>query len=408
MITVDINKIVIDQLPENEDDYFEYKSSSTPIDKLKDKLQRGVSGFANSGGRHFIVGISDKTGKADGGIPQQIGRQSLRDWVDIVLHQIDPTPKYSVRLIDDIGERGILNESCVILVIAVEESYVGPHMAPDGYFIRAGAHTERAKHFIVEAIRAKRYQSKPKLTHLFRLKPNKEQVLQLGILGLTDAPAIDTSIYLLPIPKILERREKDFPIKVPIIDRKNPYFFDISLFDRSDENFGNNITLKLEYSDISSNKYEQESIIGVENSTPPIKIGNDYPAKTLKVLESIEKAIVKVNSNKDRNYKYTVLPSTTIDDIFGYVSKLLPELLSEMRQDLFRQPFVREFIIIGKHWVYNSNPNNDIFEYYFEEHSYLRSKLRILENCGLIYDITYNTTDRFIISEQLAIHLRSL
>lgn len=328
MAIIDINKITIDQFPENEDDYYEYKSSLISHDKLKEKLVRAVSGFANSGGGFFIVGIDDKTGKVDGGVSQQIKRQPLRDWVDNIINQVEPTPKYSVKLLDDVGERGVLNDSCVVLIIGVEESHLGPHMAPDRlYYIRAGAHTVPAKHFIVEAIWAKRHQSKPKLTHLFRLKPNREQILQLGILGLTDAPAIDTSINLLPIPKTLERRANDFPIKVPIIDRKNPFFFDISLFAGSDEHFGNDITLKLEYYDLSYNKYEQTVVIGVENSTPPITIGNDYPAKTLEVLKSIEKAIVKANSAKDRNHKYIVLPPTTIDDVFGYTNRLLPELL---------------------------------------------------------------------------------
>ena len=139
MRLTDISKITIDQLPKNEDDYYEYKSSLTSNDKLKEKLQKAVSGFANSGGGFFIAGIDDKTGKADGGITLQVGRESRRDWVDTIISQVEPLPKYSIKFLDDVGDKGFLNESHVILIVAVEESNIGPHMAADDrrYYIRA-------------------------------------------------------------------------------------------------------------------------------------------------------------------------------------------------------------------------------------------------------------------------------
>ncbi|MBD2615013.1 MAG: hypothetical protein RMY62_009780 [Nostoc sp. ZfuVER08] len=48
-----------------------------------------------------------------------------------------------------------------------------------------------------------------------------------------------------------------------------------------------------------------------------------------------------------------------------------------------------------------------VLAYYFEDHSHLRNKLRILENYGLIYEITYNDVARFVISEELAAYLTS-
>jgi len=76
-----------------------------------------------------------------------------------------------------------------------------------------------------------------------------------------------------------------------------------------------------------------------------------------------------------------------------------------VKNDLSEHPFGREFIIISKNWIYSENPNNLVFEYYFEDHPYLRNKLRILENYVLIYEITYNDTPRFVISEELAAYL---
>lgn len=292
MAIIDINKITIDQLPESEDDYHEYKSSLTSDDNLKDKLQKAVSGFANSGGGFFIAGIDDKTGKADGGIRPHVGKQNRRDWVDRVISQVEPFPKYSVKFFNNVLGRGFLKESHVILVVAVEESNVGPHMASDGrYYIRLGAHTDPARHFIVEAIRAKRFNAKPKLSHVFRLKPGYEQVLQLGIVSITNAPAVDIIVSLNPLPKRLEKRAKDFPIRLPLIDQNNPFFFDVSLYFDSEESFGNSINLNVEYNDLLQNHYTQNLMIGVE-STPPILIGNPQK-EIIRALNSIEKALLK-------------------------------------------------------------------------------------------------------------------
>ncbi|UFH54020.1 helix-turn-helix domain-containing protein [Spirosoma sp. KNUC1025] len=294
MIIIDVDKITIDQLPQDEDDYYEYKSSLTPDDKLKDKLQKAVSGFANSGGGFFIAGINDKTGEVDGGISLQIGRQSRRDWVDIVVSQIEPKPKYSVKLLDDVDGRGFLKEAHAVLIVAIEESTIGPHMAADNrYYIRNGAHTVPARHYIVEAIRAKRFSTNPKLSHVFRLKPGYEQVLQLGIVAITNAPAVNVILSLFPLPKLLKARAQDFPIKLPLIDQNNPFFFDVSLYFESEESFGRDVKLNIEYDDLLQNHYVQELVIGIE-STPPILIGNPNK-EIIGALNSIEKALLKLS-----------------------------------------------------------------------------------------------------------------
>lgn len=294
MRLTDISKITIDQLPKNEDDYYEYKSSLTSNDKLKEKLQKAVSGFANSGGGFFIAGIDDKTGKADGGITLQVGRESRRDWVDTIISQVEPLPKYSIKFLDDVGDKEFLNESHVILIVAVEESNIGPHMAADDrrYYIRAGAHTVPARHFIIEAIRAKRFNVKPKLSHIFRLKPGYEQVLQLGVVAITNAAAINITLTLNPLPKILRNRSKDFPIKLPLIDQNNPFFFDVALFSDSEASFGTDVNLSIEYDDLLQNHYSQELTIGVE-STPPIIVGSPNK-EMIKAIQSIEKLFYKL------------------------------------------------------------------------------------------------------------------
>jgi hypothetical protein len=59
-------------LPASEDDKFEYKSSATAMLALRDKIGKAASGFWNSGGGVFVVGV-DGTRKPDGGIAKTVG-----------------------------------------------------------------------------------------------------------------------------------------------------------------------------------------------------------------------------------------------------------------------------------------------------------------------------------------------
>ena len=157
MLTINIETFDLTNLPDAEDDNFEFKSSTilglnNNVKDLSKKLSCAVSGFANSGGGYFVVGV-DQNGNADGGLPQKIGKQYLCDWVDQVINQVEPVPRYDVKLIKDSLGRGIIHQDLVVLVVAIYESHIAPHMAPDyHYYIRAGAHTLKAKHFIIDSI----------------------------------------------------------------------------------------------------------------------------------------------------------------------------------------------------------------------------------------------------------------
>jgi len=47
----------LDQMPTAEDDRHEYKSSLTKDAELSDKIAKAASGFWNSGGGLFVIGI---------------------------------------------------------------------------------------------------------------------------------------------------------------------------------------------------------------------------------------------------------------------------------------------------------------------------------------------------------------
>ena len=91
---------------------------------------------------------------------------------------------------------------------------------------------------------------------------------------------------------------------------------------------------------------------------------------------------------------------------FTMVEQQLPELLAEMRKDLKEKPFAREFVLLGKKWSYNADPNKPVLRYFFEEHSNLRDKIRMLEHHKFVREITYNNTDRFIFLEDFVTHLK--
>ena len=78
-------------------------------------------------------------------------------------------------------------------------------------------------------------------------------------------------------------------------------------------------------------------------------------------------------------------------------------LLAEMRQDLAEYPLRREFVVMKRSWSYWAK-GDELF-YYYDDHADLDDKLRILENEGLVRDITYNNAKRYVLSEELADYL---
>ena len=406
MSKIDLETFDLAQLPSAEDDDFEFKSSSTTHNDLKKKLSCAVSGFANSGGGYFVAGV-DGNGEADGGLPLKIGRQDIRDWADQVVNQVEPVPRYDIKLIYDPMGRGTVHPDSAVLLVGIHESYIGPHMAPDNhYYIRAGAHTVKAKHFIIDAIWAKRHFSKPRLTHLFRLKPEDHQAVQLGLVTLTDAPAIDVSISISPLPQLMQNSGELFPLKVTIIDRNHPFFLDVMLASQLEDKFGKDVSLRVEYYDLALNVYTYAKVVDIAGSLPPITISKtDERKNILLALKSIDKTLSKVVQRQTAITKPTIFPTKNTKNVFSIIEKLIPELLLEMKNDLNEYPFAREFVILSKDWTYNGNPNNMVLKYYFEEYVYLRNKLRILENYALIYEITYDNTVHFVILENLANYL---
>ncbi|MBZ0316519.1 MAG: ATP-binding protein [Anaerolineae bacterium] len=287
----------LSQLPEEESDQYEFKSSQTTSDKLKEKIPVAASAFWNSGGGFFIVGVDGK-GKIDGGIEKIVGRQSLRDWIDQLLAKVEPVGPYAIKTISRRGQQSKISQNRAVLAISFGQSPIAPHMAPDKkYYIRAGAHSVPASHFILEAIFARRKLQTPILRALFRRSEQKSRIIELVITALTEMPALDVRISFDPLPKFLsEDIGRDFSILIPVIEQKYPFIMDISVWTANPQVFGTEpIKLKLEYKDSASKQYQQEQLLDINTGLSPITIGSDFQDEINKTLKDIFKELRQLN-----------------------------------------------------------------------------------------------------------------
>jgi hypothetical protein len=288
---IDLTAISPSAFPAAEDDAFEFKGSETQVNELKKKLDRAASGFANSGGGCFIYGLDGK-GDADGGVASTIGRQDLRDWLDQIISGVAPTPKYDIRLFDDCEGRGTLNAGNVIAAVSIFPSEFGPHQASDHkYYIRAGAHTVPAGHFIVEALWARRHVQKPILVHTLRPKPGANAIIQVGVVAVTDAPAIDVEFTLTPLKGKLVNLSDCFPIKLPVVDRNNPFFLDAGIMHMPCEELSDDVKVSITYSDYAGNRYTHKNDVPLQRSLSPITVGTEAEIRIANALEKLEKPL---------------------------------------------------------------------------------------------------------------------
>jgi HNH endonuclease len=84
---------------------------------------------------------------------------------------------------------------------------------------------------------------------------------------------------------------------------------------------------------------------------------------------------------------------------FERVEATMPALISEMRADLEKHNYIREFVLLKKTWMFNEDPNDPVCRYYFEDHEGLQGKIQILENHGFLIDVTSTNVKRYRMRE---------
>ena len=284
-------------IPDAETDYYEYKSSQTPLERLKHKIYVAASAFWNSGGGVFIAGVDDN-GRIDGGIPGLVGGQKLRDWADQVLAQVEPLGPYAVKTIERKNAKSRIRSDCAVLVIAFGESANAPHMGPDyRYYVRAGAHSVPAGHFLVEAIRSRRGLHKPFLRGLLRLHENKTHAVELAIIAANDATALDVHISFDPFPASLGESKERFPLIVPIIDRENPFTMDIFHIYKVKDRIGDQrIFLELQYQDVAGQTFHERQELDPLRSLSSVRVESEDVDVIKKSLRDIVRQMKRLNS----------------------------------------------------------------------------------------------------------------
>lgn len=291
-------------IPDSETDEYEFKSSLiresvSYRSELQHKIHKTASAFWNTGGGVLFVGIDDN-GKIDGGIPALMGKQKVRDWVDAVLRGVMPVGPYTVRTIKPENEESHIDEGCRVLVIAFGESFDLPHMAPDNrYYVRAGAHSNPANHYLVEAIRARRGLRRPLLRAMLRENPQKIGIIELVVLTVNDLPAMDVSVNFEPVPTHLkEQFPERLPLLVPIIDRTNPFRIDIATYHRLTYWLGEEpfyVTLK--YGGVRGAGYDERQLVDHLRSLSSSELRLSDGNSTEKMLKKIHKQFLRLNNS---------------------------------------------------------------------------------------------------------------
>ena len=131
-----------------------------------------------------------------------------------------------------------------------------------------------------------------------------------------------------------------------------------------------------------------------------------YSPKKDKVADEIKAGLKKIADALKARPRPPVPSDRRIADrgTLERMESLMPGLFAEMREDLIGNPLKREFIVMNKGGFYNSG-NKKPLGYYYESHENLPDKVGLLVNEGLVRDITYNNTDRYVFSEPLAQYL---
>jgi hypothetical protein len=291
-------------LPNAEDESHEYKSARISASDLRKELGLAGSAFWNTGGGMLVVGV-DGSGRADGGVEVAVGRQPLRDWVDQCCADVAPRAEYRVGIITD-PTLGLGTDRC-ILVVGFGESHAAPHMAPDHrYYIRAGAHTAPAPHFVVEALLARRGLSQPVLRPMLRHKPGVGYVIQLGIVAASNTPAVDVTIQLPQPPPFLSRAQAPVALSVGVISPQAPFFFDVHVMTIGAA-YPGGFPVLLEYRDMAGRPFNATFDINVSAQLGQSLMGergNDEIVRELHDIQSAIKGLVNTIKSNEQHLRH--------------------------------------------------------------------------------------------------------
>jgi hypothetical protein len=144
-------------LPEGEQSYFDRKAGALLLDlnNFEEKIGKALSAFANSGGGHIVLGVTDD-GVLDG-VPkmQKKGKTTTKEWLEQKL------PGLVDRRLQDMTVHEVVSSSpsdippgMVVIVVDVGDSDLAPHQSVKDkiYYHRTTSHSMPAPHFYLEML----------------------------------------------------------------------------------------------------------------------------------------------------------------------------------------------------------------------------------------------------------------
>jgi hypothetical protein len=108
-------------------------------------------------------------------------------------------------------------------------------------------------------------------------------------------------------------------------------------------------------------------------------IDNDTLAYSVEILKAWRQ-LAEATAKNELERGITI----PVDNRFARVERDMPDLLAEMRTDLAAHPLSRRFTCVRKTWTVNT----DALVYFYEAHPHLDDKIRVLEDVGLVREVT--------------------
>jgi hypothetical protein len=98
------------------------------------------------------------------------------------------------------------------------------------------------------------------------------------------------------MPELFKAAGHHFPLQIPVVDRDNPFFLDVTTWVQAPERFGHDVHLSVNYKDLADNTYSFDAQLDVANAIPPIMMGTDTYERIAKGIESL--AVILKGKNK--------------------------------------------------------------------------------------------------------------
>ncbi|MEW6250680.1 MAG: ATP-binding protein [Planctomycetota bacterium] len=286
-----IRNLDLENLPEFETTELEYKSSRMETRELRREISRSASAFWNSGGGLLLIGV-DNDGHVDGGIPDCVGRQPVREWLELALQGVQPTAEYAIRLFGA-DTTAKLSSNKIVAALEFGRSHLVPHMADDGrFYVRAGASSKPATQFLVEALWAQRASSGPDLRHVIRLKPGNEDCVQLGVVATTSQPALDVEVTLFPLDTQFWAQNAGYlPVQLTLVARDQPFFMDLTVAHAPEQAVPPGMRVLIRYHDRAGKRYHYDKELNVARNLGPVRFLGGSLKAVERELEKVTRAL---------------------------------------------------------------------------------------------------------------------